>query len=81
MANCYTTDDPNGHIGPKAPESKASTDTVKNGAASLNMQHQMDKHGNTTGRPLGNKEATEAGSTAADAAGLFNDIANCAGGK
>jgi RHS repeat-associated protein len=80
MVNCWATDDPSRKIAPKLPEPKASTDTIPNGAASLNMQHQMDKHGSTTGRPTGNSQATEAAGTAGDAAGMFNDVANCAGG-
>ncbi len=75
MFNCWATDDPNRQIAPKAPEPKASTDTVPNSASNLNTVH-----GSTRGPQLGNPHAAEAMGTAADAAGMFNDVANCAGG-
>jgi RHS repeat-associated protein len=76
MVNCWATDDPNRQIAPKAPEPKASTDTLPNSASNLNVVR-----GSTRGPQLANSHTAEAMGTAADAAGMANDIANCAGGN
>ena len=83
--NCWATDDPNRHIGPKPPDPKASTDTVPNQAANLRSEHTSKKYGGATGvvtdgPRLNSGQAVEGMGTTADAAGMVNDVNNCAGG-
>jgi RHS repeat-associated protein len=87
MFNCWVADDPDRHIAPKPPEPKAGTDTVPNTAANLRSEHTSNKYGGgATGKVVDGPRVNSGGATegmgsAADAAGMANDISNCTGGK